>query len=266
MELSLPLWRNAFGREVRANQEALEAQARATQHSERFGGKVTLVEAEAAYWRLSMAREMLQLQKESYARGAKLREWSLKRSTLQLADRFDLLQAESGLRIRSLDKQTALEEVQNAERQFNSLRGVSREEVVEELEPFGINTRLEIDISSTRDDVLAAEEALKASEAMAKVGQEKNRASLELYGQLSKNAAQVEQGEATSKSLSENHMATVVGVRWGRTSLQERSAASNLRRFTEPWESIKVLRIWNRPASISLAMMFLFEFLIWDKW
>jgi outer membrane protein TolC len=214
LELTQSLWRNGFGSETRATKDALEAQARSTQYTESFTSKALLAEAESAYWRLSMAREFLSLQGESYDRGVKLRDWSKRRSQMQLADRSDLLQAEAGLYLRELDRQGAFEEERNATRQFNSLRGVDSDQAPEKLNLLSVDSLKELPLTETRDDVKAFEEGMKAAEAAARLGKEKGRPTLEVFAQLAKNAMNLEQSEATSRSLSENHAATVVGVRF----------------------------------------------------
>ncbi len=74
LELSQSLWRNGFGSETRAQQKQIEAAARATEQGETLKLKLTRAEAEAAYWRLALARESLRMAEETSSRARKLAE------------------------------------------------------------------------------------------------------------------------------------------------------------------------------------------------
>ncbi|MEQ1877770.1 MAG: TolC family protein [Bdellovibrionia bacterium] len=214
LELNQSLWKNGFGREVRATREAIEAGARAVYYLETFTSKAMLAEAEATYWRLSMAREFLDLQDDSLKRGSRLRDWSSRRVKTQLADRSDLLQAEAGLGLRELERQSAYEEERNAARAFNSLRGVDSDEVPESLTVLSFDTLKIPELGETRDDVRAYEENMKAANASAKMSAEKNRPVLDVYAQISRNALNIEQSEAMAKATDSAHQGTVVGVKF----------------------------------------------------
>ena len=214
LELNQSLWKNGFGREVRAMREAIEAGARAVAYLESFTSKAQLAEAEAAYWRLSMAREFLELQDESLKRGLRLRDWSSRRVRTQLADRSDLLQAEAGLGLRELERQQAYEEERTASRNFNSLRGTASDDVPEKLTAFSEDALKLPDLGETREDVRAFEENMKATKAQAVMSAEKNRPTLDVYAMLTRNAINVDQAEAMNKATDAAHQGTVVGVKF----------------------------------------------------
>ncbi len=216
-EGTLSLWRNLFGKEVRSTQEAMEASSKSVQYQESFISKVTLAEAEGAYWRLALARRLKQISGENLDRSQKLRDWNSGRVSNGLGDRSELLQADGSLKMRKLEFQTALDEERAAALQFNSQRGVNSDKVEDVLEQlpdskadlYKVSTRGEV-----RDDVSAALEGARASRAESEAGVERNSPTLELYGQLAYNGQNKEYDQASDQALKNDYPTSTVGVRF----------------------------------------------------
>jgi len=121
LELSHSLWRNGFGRETQITAELQEATAKATAFNESFKGQLILQEAETAYWRLALAREIVQVQKSSLDRFQKIEKWIAGRVRQDLTDKAELYQAQAALEARELELQTASDEEKAAVRAFSSL-------------------------------------------------------------------------------------------------------------------------------------------------
>ncbi|MCM2278054.1 MAG: TolC family protein [Oligoflexia bacterium] len=216
LELSQPLLRNGFGRELRATQELIETQALAQSHAESFKAKVGLAEAESAYWRLAAARKAVQIQSASLARALKIRDWNKRRVELHLADRTDLLQAEAGVQVRQLELQGARDEERAAAYAFNSARGAQESEVVEELEAMDPKRILAMKApvrGQYREDVEAARQQSLAQKAGARIGAEKNLPSLDLYASVALNGRDSSLGTAVSNSLSAANPTTAIGIK-----------------------------------------------------
>ncbi|MDD5303354.1 MAG: TolC family protein, partial [Elusimicrobia bacterium] len=122
-ELSVDLWRNAFGRETKAGVESSRERALSRATYERIGRRRILSEAEQAYWSLSAARRVEEIAVQSLARAEKLRDWAAKRVSSSLADRSELLEAESAARLRELELRRAGDDRRAAERTFDAERG-----------------------------------------------------------------------------------------------------------------------------------------------
>lgn len=216
-ELTQSLWRNSFGREARAKLDALRERAESREHTELFNKQQILVNAEVAYWRLSLARQKSELSRENLVRAEKNLEWSRRRVRLSLADRSDLLQSEALLKARQIDLKLANNELRSAALNFNSARGRVGQEVPETLEP--ISGRLIENFKvpekpGDRQDVLAAKSQSELARAEAISRAEENRPILELFGSYGFNSREDERGEAFSESWAGKKETRVVGIRF----------------------------------------------------
>lgn len=231
LEATVSLWRNAFGREVTAQEEMVVASANATSYAEGFKLKAKIAEAEGAYWRLALARQVIEVQKESLDRSLKLRNWNEGRVRAGLGDRADLLQSEAALELRKLDMQVAEDELASASRNFNSLRGIDSEVVSEKTEHITPDIMEKISgvkkSEHSREDVMAAKEQLKAVEAASQLGREKAKPTLELFGNYAYNGRNSAPASANSDAFDKRNPTWTVGAQF-RTSLNF-GMASNVR-------------------------------------
>ncbi|MEK6580421.1 MAG: TolC family protein, partial [Bdellovibrionota bacterium] len=207
LELSQPLIRNGLGSETQALIEASRAQALMTHHLEDYRARMSLVQAEMSYWRLTAAREILAIQNENLERAKKLREWNTGRAKLRLADHSDVLQAEANYRFRLMEQHSAMDEERSASESFNSLRGLSSKSVQESLVKLGDAASLrsdhliELKKEIIRSDAQSIVEGFKLADASAKMGYEKNLPTLDLVGSVSLNGRSETLSPAVSESL-----------------------------------------------------------------
>lgn len=216
LELSQALWRNGFGSEVQATQEASEAAALGASYAENYKVKLLLAEAEMTYWRLVVARDAIAIHRENLERSLKLRNWAHTRYERQLADRADLLQAQAALEARQLDLQTALDEEMAASRAFNSVRGIEQSKVLEKLQSLTGATHSQLKRPSRapfREDVLAAQQQSRAARAASRLGAEKNLPTFEVYGSFALNARDSSLSSAMAHSLTTERPTLAVGAR-----------------------------------------------------
>ena len=178
-EVSVDLWRNAFGRETKAGVAASRHGALARAFGERMGRRRMLAEAEQAYWSLAAARRVEEIAAQSLARAEKLRDWAAKRVASSLADRSELLEAESAARLRALDLRRAEDDRRAAERLFEAERGgaASASEELSPLEDDGVAPAR----ASTPDEVAAAAHEADAAAGAAALGVEATRPKVEAY-------------------------------------------------------------------------------------
>ncbi len=190
LELNQSLWRNGFGSETRATVKVIEAQAKALSLTEALKSKAILAEAESSYWGLVIARELVGVAKNGVERAKKIREWSARRASLALADKSDTLQAEAGLQGKQLELQMAIDEQREAIKRFNSLRGKdseTTEEILEKIDGDKLIMLSPIERKGQREDLLAADEARKAAQAMSELGREKNSPTFDIFSSYSLN-------------------------------------------------------------------------------
>lgn len=222
LELTQNLWGNGFGRTTRATQEQVEAQALASSYNSSFQTKSTLVQAETSYWRLALARQSIQIQKEALDRARKIYEWNANKARLQLAEKADVLQADALVQTRELEMIAAQNEERSAARDFNSLRNIDSDHVEEQvIDLHNLNLkRIEIPKrASLRDDVKAAYQNARVSTARSVIATEQDTPTLDAYASLALNG---EQGytvysnitDSMAHSLSLNRPTRTIGIRF----------------------------------------------------
>ena len=190
LELSQSLWSNGFGRSTRASQDAIEANALALSFTHQFQNQTILTQAEATYWRLAIARQIITVENQAIDRAQKIYEWNKNRTQLHLGDEADLIQAKALLQSRALDLLASQNEERAAARAFNQARNRDTEGVPETLTSVELGTVDQIPIpqrAPMRTDVKAARESARAAEANSIMQIEKNRPTFDLYGSLSLN-------------------------------------------------------------------------------
>ncbi len=217
LELNQSLWRNGFGREVEAQQAAIESQQLATHFRESFTRTMKVTEAEGAYWRLAAAREVVRIHKELVERARKMVDWAARRERLNLADRADRLQVDALLLSRKVELDLAEDELREAGYGFNQQRGQEGHDVPESLKLPGSSDLLEWKAPAkieAREDLKAFEKQSAALAASATAGAEKNRPQLDVFGSYSMNALEATSSEAMSRSFSPDNPVVTVGVRF----------------------------------------------------
>lgn len=221
LEVSQSLWKNGLGSETRSTLQLAESGTLAQAYADQFKLKAAIAEAEGVYWKLAIARQMVVVQKESLERAERLRDWSRKRTRSGLGDKSDELQAEANLQVRTLEYQATLNELRSAALNFNFQRGVKEEEVKEKLVSLEKATTEKLTLpekKSMRLDVKAAQELTKVAEANAKLGSEKNKPTLDVFGQAATNGRTDQWGSSVSDSWSTRYPTFTVGLKF-QTSL-----------------------------------------------
>ncbi|HUP56122.1 MAG TPA: TolC family protein, partial [Bdellovibrionota bacterium] len=217
IELTQSLWANGFGAGTRASVEAAEAQALAQHFGQRFESRLSLAEAESAYWRLATARQLVDVAERTLKRAEKIAEWSSRRARLQLADRADALQSQAALESSRLSFQSARDEAEVAARALNLARGVDSSEVAEELlalEPDQIEKIEAPRRVDARDDVKAASEQARAASAAAESGLQRDQPTLDLFASYAMNGRAAGISDAFSDSWSSGRPTAAVGLRF----------------------------------------------------
>jgi len=217
VELTQSFWGNGFGRGIRAQTLQIKATALAAQFSACYDARLTLVNAELAYWRLATAREAIKINQDALLAAQRIFEWSRKRTDLHLADEADALQATAALRVRELELKAAQDEERVAARSFNTLRFRDSEEVAETLDNL-------VNISSAtifpavqptiRDDVRAADQQQQLALANAQSAIERNRPTLDLYTLFAWNGLDNSFSSSLSKPFEDRRPTSTVGVRF----------------------------------------------------
>lgn len=216
LELNQSLWRNWAGRQVSAKREAMNAQTKADQLNEQYNLIRMKSDAETAYWKLVVARKMVNSAKGNTERAERINSWYTKRSDMQLSDQSDSLQGKAILAARKLELEAALAEERAAARAFNMMRGSDQEDVTESLDELKYETIMNLkapERQGMRKDIQAAAEQAKADRAKAIDAEESASADVKAYANLSLNGRNPQARTTVDQSFSNNYPMTMVGVK-----------------------------------------------------
>lgn len=217
LEASLPLLKNAFGREARLNVLAGEKGGLAKSAGQDAARRQVLLEAEAAYWRLTLAREAEKISKASLDRAQAMYDWTSRRVKLSLSDKAEGLQATAQLKARQLDFRLAQDETRAAALAFNSARGRAGDVVTEALPKLTsklVSGWKTPERQTNRPDVEVALLQAEALKAGALASAERTRSQLELFGLYAFNSPQRgSESEAFADSWNGNRPTSTIGVR-----------------------------------------------------
>jgi outer membrane protein TolC len=216
LELTQSLWSNGFGRSTRAQTQFTEAQALQSSYSARYQAKTILTNAEAAYWQLSISRQLVALEQDAEERAQQIYDYSVRRAKLHLTDQADALQALASLEARKLDVQTAKDNERVSARAFNAARNVSSDEVSEVLTEttHSIADRVQAPARAKfRDDVKAAEQGARATQANAIVQSDKDLPTLEIFGSAALNGRSDTFGPSVTNAFNSGRNTLIGGVR-----------------------------------------------------
>lgn len=242
LEVSQSLLKNGFGSETRSNLQVMESGTLAQGYADSFKLKAALAEAEGAFWRLAITRQMVQVQKESLDRAQRLKDWNRKRAQSGLGDKSDLLQSEANFQVRTLEYQSAVNEERSASNTFNSLRGLPEEKVAENLPVLNRNTTASLKLpekKTMRLDVKAAQEMTKVAEANAELGKERNTPTLDVFGTLATNGRTGEWGQSISDSFTTRFPTFTVGLKF-QTALDVGQVLDNRRAYQSEIKSAEL--------------------------
>jgi outer membrane protein TolC len=223
LDLVQPLWKNSEGRDYALTRDSTLAKISMQQMGERYKVKSLIAQAENVYWQLALSQEAVRTQEGSIERFRKIKQWAQNRATSQLGDRADVLQADSGLRLKQYELENAKKDRNALQRVFNSLRGVEGDQVEADLVALGSQalsfdkTEVKGDASEgqvKRLDVEIAKQAAKLSEIEVEQSREKFKGQLDVFGSVALNALDNTPEEALKHSVNTDHPTYVVGVKF----------------------------------------------------
>lgn len=216
IELSLPLWQNRLG----ASTKALRDSTFYTNESGKLLAQSLsiseLVESEKTYWALVYAKKALRVQQKALESAKQILNYVSRRERMNLGEKGDVLQARALVETKQLLVKQAINDELIASRNFNKQRFIISDIVDEKLEDFDLpklqNILVPQVIAGDRYDIKASEASMKAAVAQAKVEEENNKPSLNLYGAYSLNQIQGSKQAAISSSFEPMGRSGKVGV------------------------------------------------------
>ncbi|MCE3009673.1 MAG: TolC family protein [Proteobacteria bacterium] len=203
LELSLPLWRNFWGAEIRATQEQLDSQLQLQKLSARSQRIQKESEIKETFYNMYTQQRNYEIQKNSLERAEKILSWAQSRVARNLSDRSDLYQTEALVSSRKIELTIAEQKLKEAARKFNSMINHQGDVVPQNLRmPEVVKAQLEVNISkeAQRIDYKVLEQNLVASRNNYLAQKEKNKPLLDLSMTYSK------AGRATNQSTAERNV------------------------------------------------------------
>ncbi|MFA6321775.1 MAG: TolC family protein [Candidatus Omnitrophota bacterium] len=217
LEVSLPLWKNCFGRSDRANEEAVRAQAQADAWNAEDQRKTLLVNAEIAYWQLAITREVVDIQKRGLDESQAIYDYVKKRAEMNLTDQADVLQAKADLESKKLDLKSAKDDEAIALRILNKYSNTYANDNAVVLRKVDWDKIADIPVPdkyTSRADVRAAEANARVAEANARIKVENNKPSLDLYADYELNGGSADSSDAFGDSFSTDNPTIFAGVKF----------------------------------------------------
>jgi len=215
LDFTLNLVKNGGGSEVRARQEIIRAGASAQSLSGGYQLLGQLSQAEAAYWRLALARRSVAVNRDTLARSSKLLEWAKRRVSLQLGDKSDLLQAQANYDLHTIELSAALEEERNSGRAFNLLRNQAGAEVQDSVDLPTVEQALAAQPPSREGESLnvrAAAQRTLAAQAQSQLDKDSVKPSVNIVAGYAWNGRNTLRGDAITDALNNTHPTKSIGA------------------------------------------------------
>jgi outer membrane protein TolC len=218
VELSLPVWGGGFGRSAEANEEITRQQNAAEQFSNQAQSLSYLAGAEAAYWKLSAWQDVVRIQEKALKAAEDILNYVTRKKNMNLGEQSDIVQARALFESRTLELQLARNERRAAERDFNTYMNRPAETPVENLQPIDFVAIEALPIPQSRPgeryDVKATAAQLSTAQASSRLVNERNKPSLEVYGNYALNGRDDQLNTALQNAYGTAHDTSLVGFRF----------------------------------------------------
>ncbi len=216
VELRMPLWGNGFGRTVQAQAEVTRNQNLATQYGALANSRTLLINAEVAYWQLSTAKERVAIQEQALSAGQNIYNYVNKQKQKNLGESADVLQASALIESYKLQLQQAQNDVERAQRAFNTYLNLESTTATPSLETVDYANLQNIVIPETRPGERLDVKAARAQTALAKASSElileRNKPTLDVVGGYALQGRGLEASRAFKNGNKTDYDSGYVGV------------------------------------------------------
>jgi outer membrane protein TolC len=212
LTLTQPLWRDFMAGGAKATIDKTLAASRAAQALNNFAIAQVLFAAEQAYIQTALALATVAVQEASLQRNQRILEITRRHVAQNLTDVVDAYQSEAAVKQVTLALNQAREDLQNARRQFNTLRNRPDLAEVEALEPLTLPSGSP-QRRGDRADVVAAAQNLASSQAAVSEIVNKYVPDVSVYASAGLTGRDPSYAQALSQSFSTSYPVTTVGVK-----------------------------------------------------
>lgn len=219
LEFTMPLWAGGFGRLVKAQKEVVKKQNQADAYANRSLSLQTLMQAENAFWSLSLAQERIKIQERGLAAARNIYNYVNRQKNKNLGETADVLQAGALVEGYQLQVKQASNELERSKRQFNLFLNKDSNAAVEELVNVDYKYLLAVRFSQERPgdryDILAQKAQIELTKASSDLILERNRPQLNLMGGYTMQGRdRTDSYDAVSNSFDNDRSAKYIGVQF----------------------------------------------------
>ncbi len=215
--LSQSLWKDFFGAGTRNKIDRQRAAAKIEISAAELQKRAFIIQLESDFWDYAVAIDDLKLKKSNLERAQKMEAWTTKRVGNGISDRSDLMNVKALATLRSLQVQTAEEELKNQKIKFRENLSLTANENAPEINADMAIRRTYINDLMAQKNVTSLESEIARLEAVTKekVADEVTdqlRPDLSVFGSYATTAFNRDHSEAVSKMTGSDTPKSAIGV------------------------------------------------------
>ena len=177
-----------------------------------------LAQAESAYWKLSAWKDVVKIQETALKAAQNIFDYVSRKKKMNLGEEADVVQARALVEARTLELQVAQNEQKEAARAYNRFLNQPADAPIGELESVNYASLENIAVPQNRPgdryDVKATEAQLATAKASSQLVNERNKPTLDVFGNYALNGRDKEQAEAMKEAGYTDTDTAYVGVRF----------------------------------------------------
>jgi len=214
--VTLSLWRDFLGKQTSAQVDHTRTLMESAEYGAAHQRESILYRARVSYWRLQLARQEVDIRKDTYERSVSIVTWSERRVRLNLVDDSEALQAKAGMEVRSIELEHAVENERAARVDFNRFRGVQGNAVPEQLDELGTEiSKYSFDWPNKTPiswDLRSAKAKIASEEAAWNDAKGNSKPDLNVFASYTANGLDASYNPANTESFKDHKPTTKVGV------------------------------------------------------
>lgn len=217
ISVSQSLWKDFLGEGTRNKIDRQKAATQIEMTAAELQRRAFLIQLESDYWDYAVAIEDLKLKKSNFERAQKMENWTSKRVSNGISDRADLMNIKALASLRSLQLQTAEEELKTQQIKFRENLGLAATEALPEINANLTQPRSYISDLVKKSNVVSLESEIAKYEAATKshVADEVKdslKPDLTVFGTYATTSFQRDKSEAVKKMTDSDYPKSTVGV------------------------------------------------------
>jgi outer membrane protein TolC len=217
ISVSQSLWKDFLGAGTRNKIDRQRAASKIEVVASELQKRAFIIQLESDFWDYAVAIDDLKLKKSNFERAQKLELWTAKRVSNGISDRSDLMNVKALSALRSLQVQTAEEELKNEKIKFRENLSLTDSESISEIKADITVKRTYINDLLSQKNVTSLESEIARLEALTKekVSEEVKdnlRPDLSVFGSYQTTSFNRDHSEAVNKITGSDYPKSAIGV------------------------------------------------------